>query len=61
VRILVPLVCLAAAAFGISPALSAYSWDDPEGWLPDLVAGLTFIACAVLGWVRGSSTSTAAR
>jgi hypothetical protein len=60
VRILVPLVCLAAAAFGISPALSAYSWDDPEGWLPDLVVGLTFIACAVLGWVRGRARGATA-
>ena len=44
------------AALGISSAAewAAFSWDEPEHWVPDLLVGLTFVACGWRAWSRGA-------
>ena len=42
----------AALGLGIAAEAAAFRWDEPERWLPDLVVGLTFIACGLLAWPR---------
>ena len=42
------------AALGLSywSESVAFAWDDPGSWVPDVVVGLTFIACGLLAWGR---------
>lgn len=41
-----------AIGVGVWAESVAFSWDDPMRWLPDLVVGMTFIACGQLAWER---------
>ena len=42
------------AAIGLSiwSESAAFRWDDPGSWVPDILVGLTFIACGILAWER---------
>ena len=46
------LVWPAAIALGVAAESAAFSWDETRYWLPDLIVGLTFIACGSLAWER---------
>ncbi len=46
------LVWPAAIALGVAAESAAFSWDQTRYWLPDLIVGLTFIACGSLAWER---------
>jgi hypothetical protein len=52
VRLVGLLLWPAALALGVAAEAAAFRWDEPERWLPDLVVGLTFIACGRLAWDR---------
>jgi len=45
-------VAAAAVALGIAAEWVYFGWDQPGGWLPDLVVGWTLIACGLLVWSR---------
>jgi signal transduction histidine kinase len=47
-----PLLFLVAAGgiLGIAAEWTAYGWDRPGRWLPDLITGWALIACGLAGW-----------
>jgi signal transduction histidine kinase len=52
VRTLRLLLWPAALALGVAAELHYFGWDDPGGWLPDIVVGWTLIACGLIAWSR---------
>jgi signal transduction histidine kinase len=53
------IISIVAIGLGIVAESVAFSWDDPARWLPDLIVGWSFIACALYAWesaeARGQS------
>jgi signal transduction histidine kinase len=50
----------AGAALGIAGEWIYFGWGDPSGWVPDLAAGWTLIACGLVGWSRRPESRTGA-
>jgi signal transduction histidine kinase len=42
------VVWLAAIAFGLASEATAWSWDPPGHWLPDLAAGTALLTCGLV-------------
>ena len=42
----------AGVALGLVAERAYFGWDDPRGWIPDLVVGWTLISCGLVGWSR---------
>ena len=42
----------AGVAVGLAAEWTAFGWDDPRRWVPDLVVGWVLIACGLVGWSR---------
>jgi signal transduction histidine kinase len=52
------LVGLTGMAVGLAAEWVSYSWNDVSQWVPDLIAGWTFIGCGLIAlWKRPESRS----
>jgi signal transduction histidine kinase len=54
------LIWPAAVGLGVAAESAPFPWDDTGHWLPDLVVGLTFIACGTFAWERRGHAGAAA-
>jgi signal transduction histidine kinase len=49
---------LAGLVLGLASESVGFGWDDPRGWVPDLLVGLVFIGSAVYALPRSRATGT---
>jgi signal transduction histidine kinase len=52
------LIVAATACIGLLAERSAYDWNDPRGWVPDLVVGLVFAGTAAFALPRRAGTGS---
>ena len=55
---IVQLVLAAAFVMGLAAESLSFGWQDPAGWLPDLIVGWSCVGCGIYTWSRRPDSRT---